>query len=172
MKKIKPRTNIRRFEKPRYETCALCGKTIRGAYNFDHIFPRAIAKWCFDNDPGEVIELIYNSRNKVKTHIRCNSEKAERIVPVSSLYLSKFQRRYFNDLEKQLTPYVVEFNKKKARVTELQDGKCRCCGCILEKEHSILRRYDCTKERDWNNACVVCEICNKTHEDFVHRIAG
>lgn len=159
---------VKKFDRKKQETCPLCGKSIKGNYNRDHVFPRAIAKWCIDEDPTEVISLIYNRKNMVHTHIECNSEKAQKIFSVSSLHVSKFQKRYFSNLECKLTRYIGKFNRLKAHVMELQDGKCRCCGDTLKKDHAILRRFDATKDRTLDNACVVCETCNADHYDFVH----
>ena len=150
--------------------CAICGARIRGKASTDHVFPRALYKWseCYvsKGEYKRIKKQIVRSDNLVGTHTSCNKFKEDGIPNIESLHISEQQRSSLKVTEKSLKSVVNSYACGKKRILLKQKGRCRGCSKEIKGE-GVLRRVDSARSREWNNACVVCHICNTDKSDFL-----
>lgn len=142
--------------------CAICGKPILSGCTIDHVVPQAVYKWheCY-LDKAEFNDLrrrITSPRNTVKTHRYCNERKEEAIIRVDGLHVSRTKRSKLRATFAAVEPYIEAFLKRKAELSDQQQGRCYICHAPLKK--GVLRRIDDEQPRTWDNACIICHRCN------------
>ena len=162
MKKEKTEKKTNENAAPEPPVCALCGKPITFGCTIDHVVPQAIYKWHESYlDRAEFVALrrrITSPRNTVKTHRRCNERKEESIIGVDGLHVSRAKRAKLRATYSAVEPYVESFLASKEKLREAQQGRCFICRAPIRS--GVLRRIDDTKDRTWDNACLICHRCN------------
>lgn len=159
-KEIKPATEAAQQEPP---ICAICGKPITSGCTVDHVIPQAIYKWnenyLSHAEFAALRKRITSGRNTVKTHRYCNERKEESIIRIAGLHVSRRKRAKLRETYNAVEPYIEAFLENKQKLSEQQQGRCYVCRIPL-KDGGVLRRIDDTRERTWDNACLICHRCN------------
>lgn len=151
--------------------CAICGKKIVGTASKDHVFPRALYKWseCYVSQTAyaELIKMIEGANNQVKTHESCNKAKEDEIPTIGCLHIEKDKMERLEALKDALDATISYYTLHKYHLLQRQKEKCFGCGKKINGQ-GVLRRIDPDKDRKWENAAIVCHICNTENADFIH----
>lgn len=142
--------------------CPLCRKPITGASTVDHVFPQAIYKWALDvsdEEKEEIEKNIQSKANRIRVHAKCNYEKQDAIPDINRLHLPMTRYNRLKALERTLRKQVRDFTNLKIKLATGQNNRCIVCGKFLDGTF-VIRRVDSTKERSFENACVLCPECN------------
>lgn len=149
--------------------CVICGKSLYGKLNTDHVFPRSVYKWleCVvsPENYARVYALIESDENKTRVHKRCNESKSDSLPEIGALYLTKEKSGELYALREKLEAYTAVYSRLKTCLYEKQSGACFSCGVPLG-DNGVLRRIDPVLSRTEDNGCLVCESCNEKYPDF------
>ena len=144
--------------------CAVCGLPLESNCTIDHVVPQAIYKWnesYLDHAAFTALrKQILSPRNTVKMHRSCNEKKAEAIIDISSLHVGRKKRASLRRTREAVAPYIESFLQSKVELLETQRGRCHLCRIRLS-DGGVLRRVDETSARTWDNACLICHVCNR-----------
>ena len=155
--------------------CAICGKKIVGTASKDHVFPRALYKWseCYISQTAyaELKKMIERADNQVKTHESCNKAKEDEIPTIDHLYIENDQMERLEALKDALDATISYYTLHKYHLLQKQKERCFSCGEKI-KGQGVLRRIDPDKDRKWENAAIVCHICNTENADFIQFIGS
>lgn len=162
----------------RPKTCAICGREVTSDATTDHIFPRGLYKWMKHlpkNKLKRLKAIIESSDNKIVVHKCCNELKEDSIPDINVLYMKEDRKERLHILQVELSDTLREYSDRKQSVLDEQNGFCIQCGYKINT--GVLRRIDPSKERTFDNACVVCHKCNKKKAEFIsayeaHRHTG
>ena len=150
--------------------CAICGKEIKDTPSIDHVFPRALYKWseCYlpKGEYKHIERLISGPDNRVKTHDSCNKAKEDEMPVIDRLHISEDQMGRLGALEGALMDLIDNYTINKSKVLTGQNRRCLGCGRKIKGE-GVLRRIDPKKKRTWDNACIVCHVCNTNKSNFI-----
>ena len=145
--------------------CSICGKYITENFTWDHVYPRELSKW---TNNVKVKKLIKSKYNRAPAHYKCNYRKQDLIPNVDKLHISNEQKNQLKSIYKKIEVYIELHEEEKASLLNVQGHTCYWCGRFI-KTKGILRRIDPSKERRWNNACIVCNRCNDKRKAFIRK---
>lgn len=139
--------------------CVYCGKYKKATV--DHFYPKAIYRWCGD----EYKEAIIDKKNTVYACRACNFRKQEKIYPIETVQ-DEEKKKELVEVRKNIGDGVSKFFGLKKKLRKKQNGRCYGCGKMMTKNEGIIRRIDPEKPRKLENACLVCDKCNKKETNF------
>ncbi|MBR3516061.1 MAG: hypothetical protein IKO10_07080 [Lachnospiraceae bacterium] len=162
-------SQMNELNKRKQQICAICGKSIEGSSNRDHVYPRAIYKWSEEYlsavEQKQLVDHIESKDNYVRTHPECNTIKEDMLPELDKLHLAPDHKKKLKFVEEGICKELENYAYQKQQLIRKQNGKCVGCGCDLQE--GVLRRKDPEKPRIWENACVVCHECNLNREKFI-----
>ena len=103
----------------------------------------------------------------MKNHESCNKAKEDEIHTIDHLYIKNDQMERLEALKDALEATISYYTLHKYHLLQKQKEKCFGCGEKI-KGQCVLRRIAPDKDRKWENAAIVCHICNTENADFIH----